>query len=140
MSYWLVKSEPEEYSYADLEKETLVEWTGVRNYQARNFLKEMKEGEYVFFYHSGKERAIVGLALVAKEYFPDPSSESDRWVAVKLKPNKELKTPVSLEEFKSNPKLSENYLVKQSRLSVMPLNDQEFQEVMQLGGLDIDIL
>ena len=140
MSYWLVKSEPEEYSFSDLENDKLVEWTGVRNYQARNFLREMKEGDFVFFYHSGKERSVVGIALVANEYYPDPTSDSDKWVAVKLKDFKKLKNPITLEDFKTNEKLTETYLVKQSRLSVMPLKREQFREVLTLGGLDFDIL
>src|SRR5215203_5309641 len=118
MKYWLVKQEPESYSFADFQKESKTDWTGVRNYTARNNLKEMKVGDKVFYYHSGEERAVVGLAKVSKAHFPDPTADDGAWVAVELEAGKPLKKPVTLAEIKANKKLVEMKLVKLSRLSV----------------------
>lgn len=131
MNYWLVKSEPNSYSWNDLIIKSEDIWDGVRNYQARNFMKEMKLGDRVFFYHSGKEKAIVGLAEVSEEAFPDPKDAD--FVAVKIKINQPLKNPVSLSEIKSTDLLSELLLIKQSRLSVMPISTIEADLLMKMS-------
>jgi predicted RNA-binding protein with PUA-like domain len=131
MNYWLVKSEPNSYSWNDLSAKSEDIWDGVRNYQARNFMKEMKLGDQVFFYHSGKEKAIVGLAEVREEAFPDPKDAD--FVAVKIKSKQPLKNPVSLSEIKSTDLLSEVLLIKQSRLSVMPISKIEAEILMKMS-------
>jgi predicted RNA-binding protein with PUA-like domain len=131
MNYWLVKSEPNSYSWNDLSAKLEDIWDGVRNYQARNFMKEMKLGDQVFFYHSGKEKAIVGLAEVREEAFPDPKDAD--FVAVKIKSKQPLKNPVSLSEIKSTDLLSEVLLIKQSRLSVMPISKIEAEILMKMS-------
>jgi predicted RNA-binding protein with PUA-like domain len=131
MNYWLMKSEPNSYSWNDLSAKSEDIWDGVRNYQARNFMKEMKLGDQVFFYHSGKEKAIVGLAEVSEEAFPDPKDQD--FVAVKIKSKQPLKNPVSLSEIKSTDLLSELALIKQSRLSVMPISKIEADILMKMS-------
>lgn len=131
MNYWLVKSEPNSYSWNDLSAKSEDIWDGVRNYQARNFMKEMKLGDQVFFYHSGKEKAIVGLAEVSEEAFQDPKDAD--FVAVKIKSKQPLKNPVSLSEIKSTDLLSEVLLIKQSRLSVMPISKIEAEILMKMS-------
>jgi predicted RNA-binding protein with PUA-like domain len=131
MNYWLVKSEPNSYAWNDLRNKSEDIWDGVRNYQARNFMKEMKLGDQVFFYHSGKEKAIVGLAEVSEEAFPDPKDLD--FVAVKIKPKQPFKNPVSLREIKSIDLLSELLLIKQSRLSVMPISNIEADVLMKMS-------
>jgi predicted RNA-binding protein with PUA-like domain len=133
MNYWLVKSEPNAYSWQKLVDEGKTIWEGVRNYQARNNLKEMKVGDKVLFYHSVSEKKVVGIAKVTKEHFPDPTSDKNIWVVVELKPESELKNHVSLNQIKNEKKLSEIALIKQSRLSVMPLKKEEFDEIVKLG-------
>ena len=134
MNYWLVKQEPESYSFADFQKEGKTDWTGVRNFTARNNLKEMKAGDKVFYYHSGDERAVVGLAKVTKTAFPDPTAEDGApWVAVEIEAGKPLKKPVTLAEIKANPKLAEMKLVKLSRLSVSPATKEEFEEILEMS-------
>lgn len=132
MNYWLVKSDPETYSIENLKKDKKSTWDGVRNYQARNSLKEMKIGDVVLFYHSQNEKAVVGIASVSKEYFQDPTSDEERWVAVELKFEKKLKKIITLESIINNPKLKEIGLVKQQRLSVMPLKIEEYEEILNL--------
>lgn len=127
MQYWLVKSEPDTYSYDRLVKEGKAVWDGVRNYMARNNLRAMKKGDKVFFYHSVAEKAIVGLAEVSKEAFPDPTTEDTRWLAVELIPLQKYAKPVTLEAIKKEPKLAETYLIRQGRLSVMPFSKEQFQ-------------
>ena len=134
MNYWLVKQNPETYSFADLIKEKKTDWTGVRNYQARNFLREMKKGDKVLFYHSGKEKSIVAVASVAAAAYPDPTAKEGDWVAVDIAPESEFKTPVSLEQIKENPRLENMKLLKQSRLSVIPVEPSEFDEIVSLGS------
>ncbi|WP_373520677.1 EVE domain-containing protein [Aquiflexum sp.] len=135
MNYWLVKSEPESYSWDDLIKKGEDIWDGIRNYQARNFLKEMKLGEKVLFYHSGKPKEIVGIAEVSEEAFPDPNDKEDKgWVAVKIKHLKVLSKPVTLEQIKSEDQLSSLLLIKQSRLSVMPLEKSQFDHIVKLSS------
>lgn len=134
MKYWLVKQEPETFSWDDFVREGKAIWDGVRNYQARNNLREMKKGDRVLFYHSVGPRETVGIAVVAREAFPDPTTDDDRWVAVELHPVKPLKRPVPLKEIKEHPELSDIALIRQSRLSVMPLAAKEFKTVVKLGG------
>ncbi len=133
MQYWLVKQEPEAYSWADLLKDSRTAWTGVRNFQARNHLRAMKRGDLVFFYHSVSEKALVGLAQVAREAYPDPTATEGDWSCVDLKPVKPLQVPVTLETIKSQKGLKQMALVKQSRLSVMPVTAPEFRLLLQLG-------
>lgn len=131
MNYWLVKSEPNAYSWNDLNSKQEDIWDGIRNYQARNFLKEMKLGDQVFFYHSGAEKAIIGLAEVTEEFFPDPKDSA--WAAVKIRSKQALKNPVSLSMIKSNDLLSDLLLIKQSRLSVMPVAKAEANLLLKMS-------
>ena len=133
MNYWLVKQEPDSYSFADFQKEGKTDWTGVRNFTARNNLKEMKVGDQVFYYHSGDERAVVGYAKVTKTAFPDPTADEGSWVAVELEAGKPVKKPVTLAEIKANPKLAEMKLVKLSRLSVSPVTKEEWDEIVEMS-------
>ncbi len=131
MKYWLVKQEPEDYSFDDLIKEGETDWTGVRNYQARNNLRSMKKGDKVLFYHSGSEKAVVGLTEVTEEHFPDPTDTN--WLAVKIKPLKKFTNPVPLATIKSQKSLQNIALVRQPRLSVMPLSEEEFNTILKLA-------
>ena len=133
MNYWLVKSEPFEYSYDDLVKEGKTMWDGIRNYAARKHLRGMKEGDLVFFYHSRKGLEIVGICRVVKEFYPDPTAEKGDWSVVDVEPVKRLVKPVSLKTIKATPELLEMPLVRIGRLSVMPLTEQEFFKVLELG-------
>ena len=126
MSHFLVKTEPEEYSFDDLLREKKVVWDGVRNYQARNNLKVMKKGDKVLVYHSGEKKEIVGISEVIKEHYPDPADKTGVWVVVELKPVKKLKSPFPLWLIKREKMLSNMPLLKQSRLSVMPIQKHEF--------------
>lgn len=128
----MVKQEPEAYSFDDLINEGKTDWTGVRNYQARNNLREMKRGDKVLFYHSVSEKAVVGLAVVERENFPDPTGE--KWVAVVIKPIEKLAKPVTLDQIKAEKSLENIALIKQSRLSVMPLSKREFETILNLSG------
>jgi len=110
-------------------------WDGVRNFQARNYLKEMKVGDLVLFYHSQSDKSIVGITKVVKEHYPDPTTNDNRWVVVDLEAVEDLKQPVTLEQIKQNPVLSNIPLVKQQRLSVMPLTKEQYNEILKLGGL-----
>jgi len=121
MGCWLVKSEPDKYSWEQLLKNGRTYWDGVRNYQARNNLQTMKKGDTVLFYHSNDGLAVVGIARVVKEAYPDPTTDDPRWVAVDLEPAETLKTPVSLRDMKKDKRLQNIALIKQGRLSVMPL-------------------
>ncbi|MGB5975936.1 MAG: EVE domain-containing protein [Cyclobacteriaceae bacterium] len=134
-NYWLVKSEPEEYGFAHLQKDGTGRWDGVRNYQARNFMNEMSPGDNVLFYHSGKNREVVGLAEVVKASYPDPTAPPDKdWVAVDLKAIAPLESPVCLSDLKSVMFFSDFLLVKQPRLSVMPVPPDIFKKILKLGG------
>lgn len=138
MKYWLVKSEPESYSFDQLRKDKTTAWTGVRNFAARNYLKAMAKGDAVFFYHSVTDKAVVGMATVVKEAYPDPTVEADEkggWVCVDLKAGQPLPHPVSLDTIKATPKLKELPLVRQGRLSVGPVGTGEAAELQRLGGL-----
>ena len=134
MNYWCVKQEPETYSFDDFIKDKKTEWTGVRNYQARNFLRDMKKGDSVLFYHSGGEKAVVGFATVSKEAFRDPTADEDAWVAVELKAGKKLKNSVTLAQVKAEPKLANILLVRNARISVMSLNKAEFDQIVKMGS------
>jgi len=131
MNYWMVKQEPSSYSFDDFAADTKTDWTGVRNYQARNNLIAMKKGDKVLFYHSGDEKAVVGHATVSKAQFPDPTDEA--WIAVELSAGKKLKKPISLAEIKANSALRDIALVKNSRLSVLPLSKDEYEEVIAMS-------
>ena len=132
MNYWLVKQEPSTYSFDDFVKEKKTDWTGVRNYQARNFLRDMKKGDGVLFYHSGDEKAVVGHASVSKSAYPDPTDEA--WIAVELKAGKRLKQPVPLSDVKAEKKLANILLVKNGRISVMPLTEVEYNQIVRMGS------
>ncbi len=133
MNYWLLKSEPEEWSWDDQVKGGTSMWDGVRNYQARNNLKKMKKGDLCFFYHSVKEKSIVGIVKVVKEHYQDPTDTTGKFVVVDVKAIKRLKSKVSLEKIKNNKKLNNIPLVKQSRLSVMPLKILEWNEILKMS-------
>jgi predicted RNA-binding protein with PUA-like domain len=133
-AYWLVKSEPFKYSWEQFVKDGGTFWDGVRNYQARNNLQAMKKGDEVLFYHSNEGLAVVGIAKVAKEAYQDPSTDDERWVVVDLKPLKALKTPVTLEEIKKDNKLQNMKLVRQGRLSVSPVTEDEFHAIVDRGS------
>ena len=134
MKYWLLKSEPDAWSWNNQVKEGASMWDGVRNYQARNNLKEMKKNDLCFFYHSVTEKSIVGIVKVVKEYYPDPTDKTDRFVVVDVKAIKKLKNPVSLDQIKENNKLKDIALVKQSRLSVMPLKKTEWDIIVKMSN------
>ena len=134
MKYWLLKSEPDAWSWDNQVKEGASMWDGVRNYQARNNLKEMKKNDLCFFYHSVKERSIIGIVKVVKEYYPDPTDKTERFVVVDVKAIKKLKNPVSLDQIKENSKLKDIALVKQSRLSVMPLKKTEWDIIIKMSN------
>ena len=131
MKYWLVKQEPTSYSWEDFIKDKKTDWTGVRNFKARNFLKEMKKGDKVYYYHSNVGKEVVGIAEVTKEAFPDPTDTA--WTAVELTPVKPLKKPVTLEQIKANKALANIYLVRQPRFSVMPLTKDEYDEILSMA-------
>ena len=134
MKYWLLKSEPDSWSWDNQVKEGASMWDGVRNYQARNNLKEMKKNDLCFFYHSVTERSIVGIVKVVKEYYLDPTDKTRRFVVVDVKATKKLKKPVSLDQIKENGKLQDIALVKQSRLSVMPLKKTEWDIIIKMSN------
>lgn len=133
MNYWLVKQEPEAYSFDDFIRDGKTDWTGVRNFQARNNLRAMLMGDKVLFYHSGAEKSVVGLAEVSREEFPDPTDE--KWIAVEIKPVEKLARGVSLSEIKSEKSLENIALIKQSRLSVVSLKKEEFETILKMGDL-----
>lgn len=134
MNYWLVKQDPANYSFDDFAKEKKTDWTGVRNYQARNFLRDMKKGDDVLFYHSGDEKAVVGFASVSKTAFPDPTADDDAWIAVEIKAGKKLKKSVTLAQVKADPKLTNILLVKNGRISVMSLTKTEYDQIVKMGS------
>ena len=133
--YWLVKSEPSAYAWADLVRDRRTAWTGVRNYAARLHLKTMQKGDEVFFYHSVESKSIVGLARVTKTFFPDPTAPGEDWAAVELTAVVALAQPVTLAQVKTDAMLQNIALVRQSRLSVMPLRPAEFAQIKLLGGI-----
>jgi len=135
LAYWLIKSEPETWSWEQQVKRGAKGemWDGVRNYQAANFMKAMKKGDQAFFYHSGKSREVVGIVSVIKEYYPDPSDESGRFVAVTFKAENPVNKPVSLAQIKQESSLADMLLIKQSRLSVMPVMAAQWKHILQLS-------
>ncbi|WP_285057097.1 EVE domain-containing protein [Pedobacter ginsengisoli] len=134
MKHWLVKSEPFKYSWDKFNKDGRTFWDGVRNYQARNNLREMREGDLVLFYHSNDGKNVVGIAKVVKEFYQDPTTDDANWVVVDLAPVEALKNPVSLEQIKAEESLKDISLVKQGRLSVMPLRAAEFDKILEMGS------
>jgi predicted RNA-binding protein with PUA-like domain len=134
MFHWLVKTEPEAYSWQTFLKDKRTTWTGVRNFQARNNLRAMKKGDLVLFYHSVSEKQIVGFAKVEKEHYPDPTADEGDWSAVDLVPVKPLAQPVTLDQIKSDLVLKQMVLVRMSRLSVTPVTPEQFDRIMELGG------
>jgi predicted RNA-binding protein with PUA-like domain len=133
INYWLLKSEPSTWSWEDQVKAGVEMWDGVRNYQARNNLKSMKKKDLCFFYHSVSEKLIIGIVEVVKEHYPDPTDKTGRFVVTDVKTKRKLKRAVSLKEIKSTPKLSEMALIKQSRLSVMPLTKNEWELIIKIS-------
>ena len=133
MAYWLMKSEPGAWSWDDQVKDGVAEWDGIRNYQAANNMKAMKKGDKVFFYHSVNEKQIVGIVTVAKEYYPDPSDQSGRFGMVDVKALRPFKVPVTLADVKVEPRLENLALVRQSRLSVLPIADDEWNLICAMG-------
>lgn len=131
MNYWLLKTEPETYSWADLVRDKKTVWDGVKNFQARNNLKAMKSGDLVFIYHTGSEKSIVGIARLNKEAYPDPKDKE--WIVVELSPEKILKNPVTLAMVKADKKLTAMALVKYARLSVQPVKVEEFGRILELS-------
>jgi predicted RNA-binding protein with PUA-like domain len=133
MKYWLVKSEPFKYSWDQFVQDGKTTWDGVRNYTARNILKDMKVGDRTFFYHSNEGLEIVGIAEVSEEAFQDPTTEDTAWVAVELKPVQKLKFPIKLSYIKADPLLQHMMIVKLSRLSVSGVTEEEYDKILKLG-------
>ena len=133
-SFWLVKQEPSSYSWSDFVAEGETSWTGVRNFAARNNLRKMGKADEVLFYHSGDEKAVVGIAKVTRIAYPDPTAKEGDWSTVDLAAVKPLRQPVTLREIKSNSRLKGIPLIRQSRLSVMPLAEPEFREIVNMAG------
>jgi len=134
MSYWLAKSDPETYGWSDLVRDGKTSWDGVRNFRARNYIRAMKPGDLVLFYHSGEERAVVGAAKVLSEAYPDTTAKEDGWSAVDLAPAWPLKSPVTLSTIKAEPSLKDILLVRVARLSVLPLKKEAFETIVSMGG------
>jgi predicted RNA-binding protein with PUA-like domain len=132
-NFWLVKQEPSSYSWPDFVAEGETAWTGVRNYTARNNLRKMKKDNELLFYHSGEEKAVVGIARVTRPAYPDSTAKEGDWSAVDLAPIKSLLHPVTLRQIKSDPRLKQVPLIRQSRLSVMPLASAEFREIVKMS-------
>lgn len=132
--FWLVKQEPSSYSWSDFVADGETSWTGVRNFAARNNLRRMQKGDKVLFYHSGEEKAVIGIAKVTRVAYPDRSANEGDWSTVDLAAIKPLRQPVTLRDIKANLQLKEIGLVRQSRLSVMPLNEAEFREIARMGS------
>jgi predicted RNA-binding protein with PUA-like domain len=133
-SFWLVKQEPSSYSWSDFLADGKTSWTGVRNFSARNNLRKMQSGDEVLFYHSGDEKGVVGIARVTRTAYSDSTAKEGDWSAVDLAPVKPLGRPVTLRDIKSNPRLHEIPLIRQSRLSVMPLAEADFREIVKMGS------
>ncbi|MRG96030.1 EVE domain-containing protein [Polyangium spumosum] len=137
--YWLVKSEPYKYSFAQLLADKRAVWDGVRNYEARNNLRAMKKGDLLLFYHSNEDKAVVGVARVAREAYPDPTAEGEDWSAVDVEPVVALKASVELEVIRSDPSLADIALLKRSRLSVVPVSEAHFEHVLALGKTKLPV-
>jgi len=135
MAYWLVKSEPSTYSWDQLVKEGRTFWSGVRNYQASNNLKAMKNGDRAFFYHSGDDKAVVGVAEIVREYYPDHTDATGKFGMVDVKSVMAMKTPVTLAQIKAEPKLKDLLLIRHSRLSVVPIDDKSWKLICTMGGI-----
>jgi len=135
MAYWLVKSEPSSYSWQQLEKDKSTRWEGVRNYAARNFLRQMKTGDEVLYYHSNEGTEIVGIAEVTTESYQDPTTPDPNWVVVDLRPVRKFQKPVTLKNVKEEKRLADMALVKLSRLSVQPVTTEEWMRIMELGEM-----
>lgn len=133
-NFWLVKQEPSSYSWSDFVADGQTSWTGVRNYAARNNLRRMEKGDEALFYHSGDEKAVVGIARVIRTAYRDSTAEEGDWSTIDLAPVKPLQRPVTLREIKSDPRLKGIPLVRQSRLSVMPLGESAFREIVKMGS------
>lgn len=136
--YWLMKSEPESYSWQELLEERRTPWDGVRNYQARNNMREMSPGDLALFYHSGKSREVVGIMEVVRAAYQDPTTDDERWIAVDVEARQPMQEPVSLAQIKAEEQLSEILLVRNSRLSVMPLQPKEFRRILVLGRTSLE--
>lgn len=134
MAAWLIKSEPGKYSWEMLVRDRRTFWDGVRNYQARNNLQAMKKGDACLFYHSITGKEVVGVARVVRGAYPDPTTSDDRWVVVDVAPGRAMKSPVTLADLKADPRTGEMALIRQSRLSVSPVTEKEFQAVLEMGG------
>ncbi|MGA2765402.1 MAG: EVE domain-containing protein [Spirochaetia bacterium] len=134
MSYWLAKSDPDTYGWSDLVRDRKTSWDGVRNYKARNYIREMKPGDLVLFYHSGEEKSVVGAMKVLSEAHTDTTAEEEIWSAVDVAPEWALKSPVTLSRIKAEPSLRNIHLVRVARLSVMPLAKEEFETIVSMGG------
>jgi predicted RNA-binding protein with PUA-like domain len=132
--FWLVKQEPSSYSWSDFVGEGQTAWTGVRNYTARNNLRKMQKSDEVLFYHSGEDKAVVGIAMVTRPAYLDPTAKEGDWSAVDVAPIKSLRRPVTLRQIKSDPRLKQTPLIRQSRLSVMPLTAAEFRTIVKIGS------
>ena len=132
--HWLVKSEPFQYGWEEFVRDGSTYWDGVRNAQARNYLQAMKKGDLVLYYHSNEGKEVVGVARVTREHYPDPTTDDERWVVVDVAPLKALAQPVTLAQIKSDPRLHDIALIRQSRLSVMPLEKNAFDRILKLGG------
>lgn len=133
--HWLLKTEPGTYSYAQLEKDGKTNWNGVRNFQARNNLRQIKKGDLALIYHSGDDKAVVGIAKVVREGYPDIDKQNEGdWVQIDLAPVEALDRPVTLAEIKKTAELKDMLLVRQSRLSVMPITDSHYKRIMKMGG------
>ncbi len=135
MKYWLIKSEPSVYPWEQLEKDGKATWDGVRNYRARNNLRDMKKGDKLFFYHSNEGLEIVGVAEIAKEHFQDPTTTETAWLAVEIKPHKKFKKTVPLSYIKTDKKLASMELLKIARLSVSAVSEAEYSHICKLGGI-----
>lgn len=133
MNYWLMKSEPGAYSWDDLVRDKQTYWDGVRNFQARNNMKQMKKGDLALYYHSVNEKQVVGIAKIIKEYYPDPTTDDDRWVVVDIAPERSLKKPVTLAQIKGEDTLADMVLVRNSRLSVQPVKKEEFDQIISMS-------
>ncbi len=133
INYWLIKSEPNKYSWDQLEKDGETFWDGVRNFEARNNLREMKKGDLLLYYHSNEGKEVVGIAKVKKESFQDPTTDDERWLAIDVEPFKKLKKPVSLATMKATPQLQGMKMVRQGRISVTPVTVEEFDKIIELS-------
>jgi predicted RNA-binding protein with PUA-like domain len=134
MSYWLVKSDPDTYGWSELVRDGKTSWDGVRNFKARNFIRAMKPGALALFYHSGDEKSVVGAAQILSDAYPDTTADEEGWSAVDVGPAWTLKNPVTLSTIKAEPSLANTHLVREGRLSVMPLEKVEFDLIVSLGG------